>query len=110
MKSHLRKQRKFAQAAAAKAQIRDPKIRTFEIVQYITGPLEVENMSDLSQQMQDQIMAALDAKSKQVELPLAVVAVRCDFDPDVPDDSPRKFFLHVIASEIVITRANITVN
>lgn len=75
--------------------------RVFDMVQYITGPLEVESMNDLSQEMQDQIMAALERRSDEIGTPLVVKGVRCDHDPDLPDDHPHKFYLHVVASEIV---------
>lgn len=82
--------------------IRDVGIRTFEMIQYLSGPLPpVEKVDDLSPQMQDALMLALERKSQEVHLPLAIVALRCDVDYDKPDDDPHRYYLHVIASEIV---------
>lgn len=78
-----------------------PRVRTFEIVQYVTGYVECEKMEDLPNNIQDRIFAALEAKSKEVELPLQIVGVKCEIDVDSEDET-RKFFLHVIASEIVV--------
>lgn len=75
-------------------------IRTFEIVQYISGPLEGE-LNDWPANIQDAVYAALERKAKEVELPLAIVASRCDIDHDATDPQ-RKFFLHIVASEIVM--------
>ena len=81
--------------------MRDASIRTFELVQYISGYIEgVEKMDDLPPQIQDAVMQALEVKSEEVGLPLAVVLVRCDKDLD-SEDEQRQFFLHIIASEVV---------
>lgn len=86
---------------AEEFKLRDPKIRTFEIIQYITGPIECESMKDLSPKMQDQIMTALELKAQQEGLRLQIIGVRCDKDIDSTDPR-RTWFLHVIASEVVI--------
>lgn len=80
---------------------RTAQLRIFEISQVVSGFIKCETIDDLSSQMQDQIYAALEHKSREVELPLAIVLVRCDVDHDATD--PRqKFFLHVVASEVVM--------
>lgn len=76
-------------------------IRTFELVQYISAPIECETLTDLPAQMQDAVLAALEAKSKEVELPLAIVAIVCDVDyGDTPEDD--KPYLRIVASEVVM--------
>lgn len=81
----------------------DTGIRTFEIVQYISGPLEGE-LSDWPANIQDAVYEALELKSKQEDLPLAIVASRCDIDHDAETEGRphQKFFLHIVASEIVM--------
>lgn len=76
-------------------------VRTFEILQYISGPIECESMDDLPANLQDVIFAALERKAHDVGLPLAIVAVRCDKDIDSIDET-RVWFLHIVASEIVV--------
>lgn len=76
-------------------------IRTFEIVQYVSGWLEGK-LEDWPAQIQDAVAAALETKSNEVELPLSIVFSKCDHDPDLPDDHPRKFWIHIVASEIVM--------
>jgi len=75
-------------------------IRTFEIVQYVTGFLE-GSMDDWPAQIQDVVYKALERKSHEVELPLAIVHSRCDVDHDAVD-AQHKFYLHIIASEVVV--------
>lgn len=78
-------------------------IRTFEIVQYISGPLEGE-LADWPAKIQDAVYAALELKAAEVELPLAIVASRCDIDHDAEAEGRpnQKFFVHIVASEIVV--------
>lgn len=78
-------------------------IRTFEIVQYISGPLRGE-LADWPANVQDAVYAALERKAAEVELPLAIVASRCDIDHDAEADGRphQKFFLHIVASEVVM--------
>lgn len=80
---------------------RPQQIRTFEIVQYITAPIECETLDDLPANLQDAVLMALEQKAKEVELPLAIIAVRCDKDIDSTDPK-RVWFLHIVASEIVL--------
>jgi hypothetical protein len=76
-------------------------IRTFEAITYLTAPIMCESMDDLTPQMQDQVMKALEEISDKVELPLQIVAIRCDKDYDSTD--PQKvWYLHILASEVVI--------
>lgn len=77
-------------------------LRTFEIVQYVDGYIE-GTFNDWPANIQDAIFAALEWKSKQVGLPLAIVSSKCDHDPDIDDTAhPRKFWLHIVASEVVM--------
>lgn len=76
--------------------------RTFELVQYITAPLNVESMADLPSQMQDQVLEALERKAAMTGLKLAIAGIRCDEDVDEPVDSPKRYYLHIVASEVIV--------
>lgn len=77
-------------------------IRTFEMVQYVTGYVEGD-FNDWPANIQDKILAALERKSQQVELPLTIVHSSCMVDyGETLDRSQDHFYLHVIASEIVV--------
>lgn len=76
-------------------------IRTFEIVQNVTGFLE-GSINDWPAQMQDQIFEALDRLAERVQLPVCIVAAYCDVDyGEAQDRSQDRIFVRVIASEIV---------
>lgn len=74
-------------------------LRTFEVVQYVSGPLPGK-IDDWPPQIQDAIEAALEEKAKQVELPLKIVHSYCAKDVDSVDPQ-RVWYVHVLASEIV---------
>lgn len=76
-------------------------IRQFEIVVHVSGWLE-GTLEDWPANIQDGVYKALEDKSKEVELPLAIVFSKCDHEPTLPDDHPQKFYLHIIASEVVM--------
>lgn len=78
-------------------------LRQFEIVQHISGPLEGE-LDDWPANIQDAIFKALEDKSKEVELPLRIVHSYCgiDHDAEVEGRPHQKFYLHIIASEVVM--------
>lgn len=76
------------------------KIRTFEIVQYVNGYLP-GNIDDWPANVQDTILAALERKANEIELPLKIVNSYCDEDIDVLPGLGRRYFIHVVASEIV---------
>lgn len=75
------------------------RVRTFEIVQYVTSPLEGD-INDWPSNIQDAIYAALVKKSEEVELPLVIVASFCDIDygENKSEDRP---YLRIIASEVI---------
>lgn len=75
------------------------KIRTFEIVAEVNGFLE-GGVEDWPAQMQDAVYAALEAKAKQVQLPLAIVHSYCAIDHG-DTEAQDKPFVHIIASEII---------
>lgn len=75
-------------------------VRIFECNQYVTSFLE-GGIDDWPAQIQDQLYAAMEAKAKEVQLPLAVVASWCDFDFD------SKPHVRVILSEIVAAKDGI---
>lgn len=76
-------------------------IRLFEMVQYVTGYIEGE-FKDWPAQLQDPIYAALERKSDEVQLPLTIVNSGCLIDHgEAMDGSDDRFYVHVIASEVV---------
>lgn len=77
-------------------------IDTYEVVQWLTGPVETPNnsMDDLPALLQDKIYAALEIAAKKHEKPLVIVYVACDRDPD-PKDRFHEWYMHIVASEIV---------
>lgn len=84
-----------------------PGIRTFECIVPLTGwpksfPEDGNGkMEDLPQNIQDGVYAAMERKSLEVGLALAVVMVRMDTDHDKTEGEPGHIFLHVILSEVV---------
>jgi len=79
--------------------IGDTGIRTFQVVQYVTGPLE-GNIDDWPPVIQDKVYAALEAKAQEVQLPLVIIASYCDKDHDSTDET-KVWFLRIVASEVV---------
>lgn len=74
-----------------------PKVRTFEIMAALTAPLpEGSSLNDWPAVIQDAVMAALERKAQEVELPLVVVYSETGFDAD--DGTP---YAYILASEIV---------
>lgn len=76
-------------------------IKTYDMVQYVTAPLEGE-ISDWPANIQDAIYEALEKKAQEVEHPLTIVHSRCDVEPADDDRSVDKLYVHVVASEIVL--------
>lgn len=76
-----------------------PGVRTFEVIQYVSGFLE-GGMDDWPANIQDAVYKAMERKSDEVQLPLVIVASFCDVDID-SEDVNKRFFIRVIASEIV---------
>jgi hypothetical protein len=76
-------------------------IKTWELKQYTTGFCE-GGINDWPAQIQDQIFEALERLSDRVQLPVAIVQAYFDIDYGDPANGvPDKFFVRVIASEIV---------
>lgn len=76
-------------------------VRIFEMIQYVTSPLEGE-LDDWPANIQDAIYAALERKAKDVQLPIKIVLAYCDVDYDLdPAKVPSVYFVRVVASEIV---------
>lgn len=75
-------------------------VKTFELVVNVTHPLE-GRLDDWPARIQDPIFAALERIAHQEQLPLAIVFSRCAEDIDVPEGAPGRYFIHVIASEVV---------
>ena len=76
-------------------------VRTFELVVNIDGVLDVP-WEDWPANIQDGIMAALEQKARQVELPLTIVYAEYKTDPDIKAPLPGRHYLHVIASEVIV--------
>lgn len=80
------------------------RIRTFEILQYVTAPLDGE-IQDWPANIQDAIYEALERMSQRVQLPLTIVASYCAIDYGESKEYDRPY-LHIIASEIVVADAS----
>lgn len=76
------------------------RIRTFEMIQYVTLALE-GGIEDWPANIQDAIYEAAERKAKEVELPLAIVFAVCDKDHDSTDEN-KQYFIRVVLSEVVI--------
>lgn len=91
-----------------KPEYRLPGIRTFELLLGLTGwPSTVTDngmckMDDLPANLQDAVLEGLERKSIAEGLPLAIVLVRVDIDHDKREDEPGYYYLHVVASEVVV--------
>lgn len=72
-----------------------PQVRTFDMVQNISGPVEGE-INDWPAQMQDTIWFALEQIKKKHQLPSMplIVMSRCDHDID------QGWYVHVIAQHV----------
>lgn len=74
-------------------------IRTFELVQNVTGFMEGD-ISNWPNNIQDAIYAALERLAQKVQLPLAIVLSYCDIDYGDTKEQDKPY-VHVVASEIV---------
>lgn len=79
-------------------------IRTFEVVQYVSAPIPGDTIDDYPNNIQDVLYKALEKLAKKVKLPLVIVHVGCyeNFDYDGTNPMHSKWYLWVVASEIVI--------
>lgn len=75
-------------------------IKTFQMVQYVTGYLEGE-LGDWPANIQDAVLEALERLAQKVELPLTIIHSRCDIDYADEVGGKDRPFVHIIASEIV---------
>lgn len=75
-------------------------IRTFGLVQDVSHFLE-GGIDDWPASVSDAIMGALERLAVREHIPLAIVLSRCDVDPDKEEHEPGRFFIEVIASEII---------
>lgn len=86
-----------------------PGIRTFEAVLPMTGwPTGIDvppgtqiKMDDLPSNLQDKLYMAMERKSDEVRLALAIAHLRIDVDPDKKEGDAGYVYLHVILSEVV---------
>lgn len=79
-------------------------IRTFEIDVSISGPLDLP-FEDWPANIQDGVLAALERKSIEEQLPLKIVWAKYMVDHDKQEDEPGRHYLHVVASEVVMADA-----
>lgn len=79
-------------------------IRTFEVDVSISGPLDVP-FEDWPAKVQDVILAAMERKSAEEQIPLKIVHAKYMVDHDKQKDEPGRHYLHVIASEVVMADA-----
>lgn len=75
-------------------------LKIFDMIQYTTGFLEGE-LQDWPPNIQDPILEALERMADEVELPLTIIHSRFDVEPADEEGMPDRFYIHVIASEIV---------
>ena len=78
-----------------------PSIRTFDLIVPVSGYLEGE-LDDWPAVIQDGVYAALERKAHEVELPLVIIASRGGMDEDKQDHEPGRFYVHIVASEVVM--------
>jgi len=82
-------------------------IRTFELDVKVTGGIE-GSLPDWPAEIQDAIWEALEAKAKEVRLPLTIIYSECKFFPGDDglgvnnQDGTACWHIHCIASEIVV--------
>lgn len=84
-------------------------VRTFELVNYITArpdaptlPCNID-IGDMPTNMQEAVLAAMERKSYETGLKLALV--HCEIDEDheyVEGVTPSKWFIHIVLSEVVV--------
>lgn len=67
----------------------------------VSGWMEGE-IQDWPANIQDVIYAALENVAHREKLPLVVVHSRCDIDHDLEEGAPGYFYVHVVASEVVV--------
>ena len=78
-----------------------PAIRTFDLIVPVSGYLEGE-LDDWPAVIQDGVYMALERKAHEVELPLVIIASRGGVDEDKQDHEPGRFYVHIVASEVVM--------
>ena len=78
-----------------------PTIRTFDLIVPVSGYLEGE-LDDWPAVIQDGVYMALERKAHEVELPLVIIASRGGVDEDKQDHEPGRFYVRIVASEVVM--------
>lgn len=75
------------------------RVKVWDIVAPVSGPLEGK-LEDWPAQIQDTIYKLVEAKSHELELPLAIVDSACNLDyGDKPEDD--QWIIQVVVSEVV---------
>lgn len=77
-------------------------VKTFELILYVDRVLPNE-IADWPNSLQDAVYVALEAKAQEMQLPMTIVFTQCDLDRDKPAEDPYRYYVHVIASEIVLS-------
>lgn len=85
------------------------KIRTFELLSYITAPPDTPSfpctvlLEDMPSNMRDAVFEAMERKSADVGLQLAIVHCVVDEDHEyVEGVTPSKWFMHIVLSEVIV--------
>lgn len=76
------------------------KVRVFDLIQYISGPLEGK-FDDWPANVQDGLMQAVEEKAQLVGLPLVIVDSACGIDYAEEEGGKDRFFVHLALSEVV---------
>lgn len=58
--------------------------------------------TDWPANIQDGLLIALEMKAEELQCPMTIVQAECRIDHDFAEGQPGYFYLHVIASEIVM--------
>ena len=78
-----------------------PSIRTFDLIVPVSGYLE-GTLDDWPAVIQDGVYMALERKAHEIELPLVIIASRGGVDEDKQDHEPGRFYVRIVASEVVM--------
>ena len=82
--------------------VRVGRVRTLELNVTVSHFLE-GSVEDWPSNIQDGVYAALERKAVETALPLVIVKSHCDVDHDKEEGEDGRFFLRVIASEVVMS-------
>lgn len=82
-------------------QLTQQQVKVWDLLAPISGPLEGK-LNDWPDNVQEVVYKMVEAKSKQMELPLAVVDSACIIDyGEAEDGSEDRWMIQVVVSEVV---------